>query len=187
MIRSTRLMLLAAALPMALGACKRKPPAVVPPTPVTNPGTNNPTVGPTNPTSTVDSASIKAGWAATVRSTISDPIHFEYDSDELTSDARMKLDAKLAAMSANPSLRIRVAGHCDERGTDEYNLVLGRRRAEQAKRYLTDRGIDASRIETFSFGRERPLSSGSGEDAWSQNRRDEFEIIAGGADLRLPN
>ncbi len=78
----------------------------------------------------------------------------------------------------------RIAGHCDERGSDEYNIALGRRRAEAAKRYLTDRGIDASRIETSSFGRERPAVQGTTEDAWSKNRRDEFEITAGGESLK---
>lgn len=187
MTRSTRLVLLALTLPLAMGACKKKQPAVVPPTPVTNPGGDSPTVAPpTTVAPTVDSAAIKAGWAATVRATVSEMIHFDYDSDELTSEARAILDAKLAVMNVNPSLSIRISGHCDERGTDEYNLVLGRRRAEQAKRYLTDRGISASRIETFSFGRERPLASGSGESAWSQNRRDEFDITAGGDNLHIP-
>jgi peptidoglycan-associated lipoprotein len=81
---------------------------------------------------------------------------------------------------------VRIAGHCDDRGSDEYNIALGRRRSEAAKRYLTDRGIDAARIETTTFGRERPAVQGSGEEAWSKNRRDEFEIIAGGDQLRTP-
>jgi peptidoglycan-associated lipoprotein len=111
-------------------------------------------------------------------------IYFEYDADELRDDARASLDAKIAILNANPALRVRVAGHCDERGSDEYNIALGRRRAEAAKRYLTDRGIDASRIETSSFGRERPAVQGTTEEAWSKNRRDEFEITAGGENLK---
>ncbi|MFO0072976.1 MAG: OmpA family protein, partial [Gemmatimonas sp.] len=99
-------------------------------------------------------------------------------------DAREALDAKIAILNVNPGLRIRIAGHCDERGSDEYNIALGRRRAEAAKRYLTDRGIDASRSETSSFGRERPAVQGPTEDAWSKNRRDEFEITAGGESLK---
>lgn len=187
MIRTTRLMLLVVALPVALGACRKKEtPVVQEPTPVNTPTQSNPVTPPPPSAPPVDSARIIAENTATARATLTDMIHFEYDSDELTADARAKLDAKLALMNANPNLRIRVAGHCDERGTDEYNLVLGRRRAEQAKRYLTDRGIDASRIETISFGRERPMAMGSGEDAWSQNRRDEFDIVAGGETIRLP-
>jgi peptidoglycan-associated lipoprotein len=113
-------------------------------------------------------------------------IYFEYDMDELRDDARASLDAKLVVLNANPQLRLRIAGHCDERGSDEYNIALGRRRAEAAKRYLLDRGVDAARIETASFGRERPAVTGASEEAYSQNRRDEFEIIAGGDQLRAP-
>ena len=118
------------------------------------------------------------------RASLLEKIYFEYDADELSAEARSNLDNKIAIMNANPALRIRVAGHCDERGSDEYNIALGRRRAESAKRYLTDRGIAASRIETTTFGRERPAVQGNTEEAWSQNRRDEFEIVAGGDQLR---
>ncbi|MBA3918001.1 MAG: peptidoglycan-associated lipoprotein [Gemmatimonas sp.] len=121
---------------------------------------------------------------AAARLRLLETIYFEYDADELRDDARASLDAKLAILNANPGLRIKVNGHCDERGSDEYNIALGRRRAEAAKRYLTDRGIDGSRIETASFGRERPAVQGGGEDAWSKNRRDEFEIVAGGENLK---
>jgi len=185
MIRTTRLMLLVVALPVAFGACKKQQtPAVQEPTPVSNPGNTNPTPPRVDAPAAVDSAAIRAEWARAARATLSEILYFEYDSDELTSDARSKLDAKLALLNANPQVRVRIDGHTDERGTDEYNMVLGRRRAEQAKRYLTDRGIDGSRIETMSFGRERPVAQGSNEDAWSQNRRDEFSIISGGENLR---
>jgi peptidoglycan-associated lipoprotein len=179
-------MLLVVAVPVALGACKKKQPIVQPPTPVTQSPTNNPVVNPpSNPGPVaVDSAAIIARLRAEAVATLSDIINFEYDSDQLTPESRAKLDAKLALMNANPNVRVRIEGHCDERGTDEYNLVLGRRRAEIAKRYLTDRGIDASRIETMSFGRERPRATGSSEDAWAQNRRDEFSIISGSETLR---
>ena len=89
-------------------------------------------------------------------------------------------------LNANPGLRLRIAGHTDERGSDEYNLALGQRRAAAAKRYLTQHGIAENRIEIISFGEERPAQQGSDESAWSQNRRDEFEIAAGGDTLTLP-
>src|SRR5213078_3343389 len=73
-----------------------------------------------------------------------------------------------------------ISGHCDERGSDEYNLALGNRRATAAKQYLVSHGIDGGRIETSSYGEERPLAQGHDEGAWAQNRRDEFEIIGGG-------
>src|SRR5205807_5871502 len=94
----------------------------------------------------------------------------------------------LVAMAAdlNPGLRIRISGHCDERGSDEYNLALGNRRATAAKQYVVSHGIDAGRIETVSYGEERPLASGHDEEAWAQNRRDEFEILSGGENLKQP-
>jgi peptidoglycan-associated lipoprotein len=113
-------------------------------------------------------------------------IHFDYDKASIRPDDMAMLDQKVAILQANPDLRIRITGHCDERGSDEYNLALGNRRAQAAKQYLVSHGIDASRIETQSFGEERPLVDGHDETAWSQNRRDEFEIISGGDALRRP-
>ncbi len=121
-----------------------------------------------------------------VRSTLASMIHFDYDKANIRSDDAGTLDQKVAILQANPELRIRVGGHCDERGSDEYNLALGNRRAQAAKQYLVSHGIDGSRIETQSFGEERPLVDGHDETAWSQNRRDEFEIIGGGDNLHQP-
>lgn len=115
-----------------------------------------------------------------LRNIIMERIHFDFDRSEVRSGDAEILDRKLAVLRANPQVRIRIAGHCDERGSDEYNIALGNRRANAAMQYLVSRGIDASRIETASFGEERPMASGSNEEAWAQNRRDEFEVIAGG-------
>ncbi len=113
-------------------------------------------------------------------------IYFELDKSDLTADARSLLDAKLPLLRANPNIRIRIAGHADERGSDEYNVTLSQKRAASAKRYLVDQGIAADRIDVVGFGEERPAMTGSTEDAWARNRRDEFEIIVGGETLRLP-
>lgn len=113
-------------------------------------------------------------------------IYFAYDDDEISADQRAVLDAKLPILLANPRVRIRIAGHTDERGADEYNLALGQRRAASVKRYFTARGVAEDRIETVSFGREHPLTDGHDEDSWAKNRRGEFEIIAGGETLRAP-
>jgi peptidoglycan-associated lipoprotein len=121
-----------------------------------------------------------------VRSTLASMIHFDYDKSNVRPDDAGTLDQKVAILQANPELRIRIGGHCDERGSDEYNLALGNRRAQAAKQYLVSHGIDGSRIETQSWGEERPLVDGHDESAWSQNRRDEFEIIGGGDNLRQP-
>jgi peptidoglycan-associated lipoprotein len=121
-----------------------------------------------------------------VRSMLATMIHFDYDRSNIRPDDMATLDQKVAILQANSDLRIRIGGHCDERGSDEYNLALGNRRAQAAKQYLVSHGIDASRIETQSWGEERALVDGHDETAWSQNRRDEFEIVSGGDALRRP-
>ena len=105
------------------------------------------------------------------------PIHFAFDRYDLSPDAASRLDRKLVVMNRSPWLRIVIEGHGDERGSDEYNIVLGRRRAVAAKQYLTDRGIAAWRITTETFGSERPLRIDSTEEAWAMNRRAEFRIV----------
>ena len=114
-------------------------------------------------------------------------VHFDFDRSDVRDDDMANLDRKAAILLANPALRIRIAGHADERGSDEYNLALGNRRAESAKRYLVNKGIDTGRIGIVSFGEERPLNPASTEEAWAQNRRDEFDLTAGGGQLVAPN
>ena len=121
-----------------------------------------------------------------LRNAITAIIHFDYDRSELRDDARATLDAKIPVLMANPDVNVRIAGNTDERGSVEYNIALGQRRAAAAKRYLMERGVTASRIETVSFGEGRPVADGHDESAWSQNRRDEFEITGGGARLARP-
>jgi peptidoglycan-associated lipoprotein len=133
-----------------------------------------------------DSAAAAARATEEIKATLAAMIHFDYDKSNIRPDDAGALDQKVAILQANPDLRIRVGGHCDERGSDEYNLALGNRRAQAAKQYLVSHGIDASRIETQSWGEEKPLVDGHDEGAWSQNRRDEFEIIGGGDNLRRP-
>lgn len=121
-----------------------------------------------------------------VRDALAERVHFDYDRSNIRAGDAAMLDQKLAILQGNPALRIQITGHCDERGSDEYNLALGNRRALAAKRYLTDRGIAEDRITTSSMGEESPLSMGGNEDAWAQNRRDEFAIVSGGNQLRMP-
>src|SRR3989441_57493 len=115
-----------------------------------------------------------------VRTMLATMIHFDYDKSNIRAEDAAVLDQKVAILQANPNLRIRISGHCDERGSDEYNLALGNRRATSAKQYVVSHGIDAGRIETVSYGEERPIAQGHDETAWAQNRRDEFEILSGG-------
>jgi peptidoglycan-associated lipoprotein len=125
-----------------------------------------------------------ANAAASARTRLLATVHFDFDQSDLRSEDRAILDAKVPIMQANSGVMIRVAGHTDERGSDEYNLALGQRRAAAVKDYLVQRGVAATRIETVSFGEERPVAQGSDEGAWSQNRRAEFEITAGGQALK---
>jgi peptidoglycan-associated lipoprotein len=127
----------------------------------------------------------QAAAVAAARSALVAKVFFDYDKADITDQGKAILDAKVPVLSTNPGIRIRVEGNCDRRGSDEYNLALGQRRAAAAKRYLTDHGIDAGRIDIISYGAERPVAEGDSEDAYSQNRRDEFAIVAGGDNLKV--
>jgi peptidoglycan-associated lipoprotein len=128
----------------------------------------------------------RAGAAlAAARNNLLAKIYFDYDKSDLTDQDRATLDAKVPILNTNPGVRIRIEGNCDKRGSDEYNLALGQRRAAAAKRYLTEHGIDASRIDVISYGAEKPVAEGDTEDAYAQNRRDEFVITAGGDNLKV--
>ncbi len=121
-----------------------------------------------------------------IRSALTQMAFFEFDQSQLTDQDQSTLAAKVTILAANPGVAIRVAGNCDSRGSDEYNLTLGQRRAEAAKRYLTEHGIADGRIAIVSYGKERPISSGDNESAWAQNRNDQFEITSGGDVLKAP-
>ena len=103
-------------------------------------------------------------------------INFDFDRYDLRPDARAILDRKAAFLNENGSVRTQIEGHCDERGTEAYNLALGERRANTAKQYLTTTGISAGRLSTISYGKERPLDPGHNEMAWARNRRDHFVV-----------
>ncbi len=103
-------------------------------------------------------------------------IFFDFDSSTLSAVAESILRAKAEWMRRNPSLTIVIEGHCDNRGTTEYNLALGERRAESVKGFLIDLGLADTRIRTISYGEERPLARGDNEDAWAKNRRAHFEF-----------
>lgn len=104
-------------------------------------------------------------------------VYFAFDSFELTPQARETLKRKADILRENTKLKILIEGNCDERGTQEYNLALGERRAMTAYKYLVLLGVNASQLETVSFGEERPAVQGHNENAWAQNRRDEFRPV----------
>jgi peptidoglycan-associated lipoprotein len=106
------------------------------------------------------------------------PAFFDYDKSDVRADARDVLAANAAWLKKYPSVQVTVEGHCDERGTSQYNLALGDRRANAAKDYLASLGVDASRIKTVSYGKERPFATGHDEDSWQKNRRAHFVVTA---------
>ena len=116
---------------------------------------------------------------AAAREVLEEIVFFEYDSDEITGRAEDLLRMKAAVLEANPSVRMRIEGHADQRGSTEYNLALGQRRAEAVRAFLANYGVDPDRFATTSYGKERPLVDGDGEAAWSRNRRAEFAITGG--------
>jgi peptidoglycan-associated lipoprotein len=123
---------------------------------------------------------------ARARAILEEVVHFDYDESDLRPDAQQALGRKVPILRANPDVRLRIVGHTDERGSLEYNLALGMRRASSVRQYLADFGIEASRFETTSMGEDSPAAAGSNEGAWAQNRRAEFVITSGGSILTMP-
>lgn len=178
---------LALALVLACGGKKEPEQPAPQPAPAPAPPPAQPAPQPTTPAPpTEDPAAAAARVTAALLGEVATMIHFDFDMADIRMDDRSLLDRKAAILGANSGLRLRISGHADERGSDEYNLALGSRRAAAAKSYLVNKGIDAGRIETVSFGEERPLDPGHDETSWAANRRDEFEVTAGGQTLRNP-
>ena len=164
----------------ALAACAPKPkvePAVpVEPTQPTAPQY------PTAPTGPVTGGNVGAAMPGSEQDfvvNVGDRIYFDLDSYDVRSDAMPRLDAQAAWLQRYPQVTVRIEGNADERGTREYNLALGARRAEAVRSYLISRGVPASRIDTISFGKERPIAEGSNESAWAQNRNAHTAIVSG--------
>ncbi len=103
-------------------------------------------------------------------------IRFAFDRFDLRPEAREVLDKHAKWLKAHPEFNVRIEGNCDERGTAEYNMALGQRRAASAMKYLVDLGVGKNRLSTVSYGKERPLDPGHNEDAWAKNRRDHFSV-----------
>mgnify|MGYP001221880017 CR=1 FL=1 len=121
--------------------------------------------------SQIKSAEILPGSQADLVSNVGDRVLFEYDSSDLTPEARSTLERQAAWLKRYSNVSVTVEGHCDERGTREYNLALGDRRATAVSNFLVALGINSTRIMTISYGKEKPVALGSNDTAWSQNRR----------------
>ena len=118
-----------------------------------------------------EASSIEPGSQEDLIVNVGDRVFFDYDSSELDADAQELLQDQVAWLKQYSSVSVAIEGHCDERGTREYNLALGEKRAQAVKNYLVSLGISADRVSTISYGKERPAVVGSNDGAWAQNRR----------------
>ena len=164
--------LLALAVLVAVAGCAKKRPAELPPPPgAAETGDAGRVAGAANGEGGVAGAALPGSAADFKQSVQSDTVHFGLDQYDIDPEARAILDAQAAWLAKYPNVRVTLEGHCDERGTREYNLALGDRRANAAKNYLAERGVSPARISTISYGKERPVALGSDEASWAQNRR----------------
>lgn len=163
-MKMSRTLLMATAV-LALAACSKKPPAQLPPAPG---GTE---AGQSTGGNTAQTGPVKGSQEDFVRSVSSDRIFFGLDQYDVDAEDQATLQSQAAWLQQNPNVRVTIEGHADERGTRDYNIALGERRANAAKNYLASLGIAPSRITTVSYGKERPAALGSDEQAWAQNRR----------------
>ncbi|MCA1654056.1 MAG: peptidoglycan-associated lipoprotein Pal [Sphingomicrobium sp.] len=165
-MRTTLNLAIAAAL-LATGACARRDRAVTETPP---PATEAPAASTTNEDN-VGLVELPGSQADLVAKAGSDTIYFGTDKSDVDAASQKTLGAQAKWMLANPAARASIEGHCDERGTREYNMALGERRANTARDYLVSQGVPAARLLVTSWGKERPVATGSDESAWAQNRR----------------
>jgi peptidoglycan-associated lipoprotein len=164
----------------ALAACAPKPKVepAVPTTPAQPTGPQYPTA-PTGPVTGGNVGAATPGSEQDFVVNVGDRVYFDLDSYSVRPEAQPRLDAQAAWLARYPQVTVRIEGNADERGTREYNLALGARRAEAVRTYLIQRGVPAGRIDTISFGKERPIAEGSNEGAWAQNRNAHTAIVSG--------
>ncbi|GGE06957.1 outer membrane lipoprotein Omp16 [Polymorphobacter glacialis] len=166
---------LIAALAITVSACATKKKDLPPPPPTattpSTPGTGLDSGTGTPPVAGVGNANIPGSAADFAAQSGTDTVLFQYDSYEIDDEARTILGKQAEWLARYPNVRVTVEGHADERGTREYNLALGDRRATAAKNFLAAQGVGTSRMTTISYGKERPVAEGSDEAAWALNRR----------------
>jgi len=173
MNRSPRIIAFALAATLAVAAvgCAKKPAATTPVPPAPTTTTTAPTPTPTPPPAPAPAPEPPKPAVSAADLQV---IYFALDSFQLDDGARSALDTNAKLLRDNPALSVSVDGHCDERGTVEYNQALGQKRAEAVQQYLADQGISSTRFRVISYGKERPVDEGHDEAAWSHNRRVEF-------------
>jgi peptidoglycan-associated lipoprotein len=160
----------AVAMVALLAACTTKPQATAEAPPPAGPMTQSTT-----------QSSIIPGSAEDLRVNVGDTVHFAYDRSDIRDEDRGTLQRQASWLQKYPQVRVTIQGNCDERGTREYNLALGARRANAVKEYLVSLGVSSARVDTISYGKERPVCTESNDDCWAQNRRGVTVISSGGA------
>jgi peptidoglycan-associated lipoprotein len=171
---SSRLRIAAAAGTLVLAGCANKPPpAAAPPPQASQPAMPE-------QQSRVEST-VVPGSLQDFKVNVGDTVHFDYDKSDITSEDRDILQRQATWLQRYSQVRVTVEGHCDPRGTREYNLALGGRRANAVKDYLVSLGVPSSRIDTISYGKERPVCTESDESCWGQDRRGVTTITSGAA------
>jgi peptidoglycan-associated lipoprotein len=185
---SSTLIVLAAVVALSAGACHKKvppvarpipppPPVTAPAEPVRPPAPPAPAQEPIQPPAPiVEDKMLTASLDEINKNSPLRPIFFEYDSSDVSQEAQRTLEANAEVIKKYKSWVITIEGHCDERGTAEYNLALGERRSVSARTYLVSLGIPAERLRVVSYGKEFPFDPGHNEEAWAKNRRDHFVV-----------
>ena len=168
-MKSLTVLMLATLLPLAACSPRARQLPPEPPSSTVPEGTEETSTE--DPASSVGTTAVPGSRADFLQTVPADRVLFGFDSFSLDDSARRILDAQAAWLVANPTVRVTIEGHCDERGTREYNLALGDRRANAVRDYLQSRGVSPGRMQTLSWGKERPAVEGSDETAWAQNRR----------------
>jgi peptidoglycan-associated lipoprotein len=168
-MRINRFTVAAVAAALAVAGCAKKPPKELPPGPVDS--SSQTQTGPDQSAGNVGNAIVPGSRADFLQSVPSDRVFFDTDSYTVDEEDRSVLNAQASWLQRYPNARVTIEGHADERGTREYNLALGDRRANAAKNYLASQGVSVARMTTISYGKERPEALGSDESAWAKNRR----------------
>lgn len=167
MARLTMKIALVSALALSVAGCTKKKPEELPPAPAAT----APAPEAEAPQPAPQTGPIPGSRADFLQQAGTDTIHFGTDLYDIDAESQAILSRQAQWLAKNPNVSVTIEGHCDERGTREYNLALGDRRANAAKNYLVNAGVSASRLSVISYGKERPVATGSDEGSWAQNRR----------------
>jgi peptidoglycan-associated lipoprotein len=162
---------------LAFAGCASQPKAEAP-VPVATAPVTAPRPAPVAPTPTAAQSGPLAGSKADFQTKTTDRVYFALDQYTLTDQSRTSLQGQAAWLKQYPSVRVQIEGNADERGTREYNIALGQRRADSVKTYLSSLGVSTTRIDTISYGKDRPIDPGHSEEAWSQNRNAHTNVVS---------